>query len=71
MQLLQHFLGDTHIATRWWYPSQFCNDEHLRQGDIPIAGQGTVNNMAEEHQSESGGNDKEEDDDVEGEGVEW
>jgi len=67
IQPLKHFLNDTHIATRRWYLGQFRNDEHLGQGDIRIAGQGTVNNMVEEHQSESGGDEGEDDDDEEGE----
>jgi hypothetical protein len=70
IQPLKHFLQAIHIATRRWYLGQYCNDEHVGQGDIRIAGQGNVNDWAEEHQSEAGGNDNVEDDDEEGEGVE-
>ena len=67
LQPLKHFLHDTHIATRRWYLGQFRNDEHLRQGDMRIAGHGSVSSIAEEHQSESGGDDGEDVDDGEGE----
>jgi hypothetical protein len=53
-----------------WYLGQYCNNEHLGQGGIPIAGQSTVNDRAEDHQSETGGHDDMEDDDKEGEGIE-
>jgi hypothetical protein len=71
MQPLKHFLQATHIDTQSWFLGQYCNTEHLGQGDIQIAGQGTVNNRAEEHQSETGGHDDVVDDDEQGEGVEW
>ena len=67
LQPLKHFLHDTHIATRRWYLGEFRNDAHIGQGNIRIAGQGTVNDMVEEHQSERGGEDGEDDDDEEGE----
>jgi hypothetical protein len=59
MQPLKHFLHDTHLATRRWHLGQFRNNEPLRQGEMRIAGQGTVNNVAEEYQSESGGDNEE------------
>jgi hypothetical protein len=43
------YLHDTHMATQRWYLGQFRNDKHIGQSNIGIAGQGTVNNMAEEH----------------------
>jgi hypothetical protein len=67
---LKHFLQATHIASPRWYLGQYPKDEHLGQGDIRIAGQDTVNDRAEEQQSETCGNDDVEDDDEEGEGVE-
>ena len=70
MQPLKHFLQATHIATRRWYLGQYRDDEHLGQGDMRIAGQGTVNDRAEEHQSETGGNDDVEDNNEEGDGIE-
>jgi hypothetical protein len=70
MQPLKHFLQATHIAIRRWYLGQYINDEHLGQGEIQIAGQGTVNDWVEEHQSATGGHDDLADDDEEGEGVE-
>jgi hypothetical protein len=53
MQPLKKFICDTHIATQRWYLGEFHNNEHLGQGDIRNAGQGTDINMVEEHQSET------------------
>ena len=63
MNPLKEFLNDTHIATRRWYLGQFRDDQHLGQGDTRIAGQGNINNQVEEHESQSEG-DEEEDDGV-------
>ena len=69
MQPLEQFLHNTQIHTPRWYVGQFCNEEHCGQSDIRIAGQGTVNDMGEEHQSENGGDDGEVDKEEEGEVV--
>jgi hypothetical protein len=70
MQPLNHFLQAMRIATRRWYLGQYRTCEPLGQGDIRIAGQGTVNNRAEEHQRGTGGNNDMEDDNEEGAGIE-
>ena len=71
MQPLKHFLCDIHIASQIWHLGQFCNDEHLGQGNMWITGQKTINNMVREYQSGSGGGEGEDDDDEQGEGMIW
>jgi hypothetical protein len=69
IQHLKYFLQDTYIATCGGYLGQFSNDPHLGQVNIQIAGQGTINDMVQEHQSDSGRHNVEDDADQEGEAV--